>query len=127
MKALFFIVTGRENPERFSLALTIAARSAMNKRYDDLKVIFYGPGEEYLTSITGQDLENFNYLLKNGHVDSACVNYESMKNLKDQRKGQAVFGRQLLGHLKRRNDGVGGMRQQIYSLRDVKYSNGERP
>jgi len=84
MKALFFIVTGRENPERFSLALTIAARSAMNKRYDDLKVIFYGPGEEYLTSITGQDLENFNYLLKNGHVDSACVNYASMKNLKDQ-------------------------------------------
>jgi len=45
----------------------------MNKRYDDLKVIFYGPGEEYLTSINGQDLENFSYLLKNGHVDSACV------------------------------------------------------
>ncbi|MFP3132899.1 MAG: DsrE family protein [Nitrososphaeria archaeon] len=84
MKALFFIVTGKENPERFSLALTIAVKSAMNKRYDDLKVIFYGPGEEYLTSINGQDLENFNYLLKNGHVDSACVYYASSKNIKEQ-------------------------------------------
>mgnify|MGYP001626149010 CR=1 FL=1 len=84
MKVLFFIITGKENPERFSLALTIATRSAMNKRYDDLKVIFYGPGEEYLTSISGQDLENFNYLLKNGHVDSACVNYASSKNIKEQ-------------------------------------------
>ncbi len=84
MKVLFFIITGKENPERFSLALTIAARSAMNKRYDDLKVIFYGPGEEYLTYISGFDLENFNYLLKNGHVDSACVNYASSKNIKEQ-------------------------------------------
>ncbi len=84
MKVLFFIITGKENPERFSLALTIASRSAMNKRYDDLKVIFYGPAEDYLTSISGQDLENFNYLLKNGHVDSACVNYAAGKNIKDQ-------------------------------------------
>ncbi len=84
MKALFFIVTGRENPERFSLALTIASRSAENKRYDDLKVIFYGPGEEYLTQITGNDLEMFNKLIKLGCVDSACVNYAVGKNIKDQ-------------------------------------------
>ncbi|MEM3487876.1 MAG: hypothetical protein QXY52_04975 [Conexivisphaerales archaeon] len=84
MKALFFIVAGDDCPERFSVGLTIAARSVINKRYDDLKVLFFGPAEEHLTKVTGMDLENFKILNDSGNVDSACIAVANSKNIKEQ-------------------------------------------
>lgn len=51
----------------------MAARSVKAKRYDDLKVMFYGPSEEYLAQLSGTALEHFNILMENKAVDSACV------------------------------------------------------
>jgi len=84
MKALFFIVAGDDCPERFSVGLTIAARSLINQRYEDLRVLFFGPAEEHLTKITGNDLENYKVLYNGGVIDSACIAIANAKNIKEQ-------------------------------------------
>jgi Uncharacterized protein conserved in archaea len=45
MKALFVIMSG---DEKMDLALTLAARSLDARRYEDLKVVFFGPSQERL-------------------------------------------------------------------------------
>lgn len=84
MKVLFFIIAGDDCPERFSVGLTVAARSIMNQRYEDLRVLFFGPAEEHLTKITGNDLKNFKVLSNAGCVDSACIAVANAKNIKEQ-------------------------------------------
>ena len=84
MKVLFFIVAGDDCPERFSVGLTIAARSVKDQRYEDTKVLFFGPAEEHLIKITGIDLENFKTLYNAGSIDSACIAIAEAKNIKEQ-------------------------------------------
>jgi len=84
MKELFVIVAGDDCPERFSVGLTIAARSLINQRYGDLRVLFFGPVEEHLTKITGNDLENYKVLYNGGAINSACIAIANAKNIKEQ-------------------------------------------
>ena len=72
-KVLFLIIAGKEDPERANIGLVNASRSAEAKRYDDLKVIFFGPSEEYITELNGPPLEAFTKLYNLGAIDSACV------------------------------------------------------
>jgi hypothetical protein len=72
-KALFLILTGKENPARADLGLISASRSVDKKRYEDLKVVFFGASEEYITELKGPALDAFKILYNAGAVDSACI------------------------------------------------------
>lgn len=72
-KVLFLLTSGKEAPEKASLALISASRQAKAKRYEDVRVLLFGPVEEYVTSLDGDAKEAFSELLKNGVIDSACV------------------------------------------------------
>ena len=72
-KVLFLILTGKENPMRADLGIMSAYRSVDKKRYEDLKVIFFGASEEYLTELKGDALNAFKVLYSAGAIDSACI------------------------------------------------------
>ncbi|WP_449462471.1 hypothetical protein PQ610_00205 [Tardisphaera miroshnichenkoae] len=72
-KVVFLITSGRDDPEKFSLGLTLAERSFDAKRYEDVKVLFFGPSESYIAEAQDKELEAVNRLIKKGVIDSACV------------------------------------------------------
>ncbi len=78
VKVLFLIMSG---DQKMDLALRMAAASVANKRFDDLKVVFFGPSQERLLNLEGQAKEDFEALLKNGSIDSACINYAKGKGI----------------------------------------------
>ncbi|ABP94627.1 MULTISPECIES: DsrE family protein [Metallosphaera] len=80
MKVVFLVMSG---DEKLGLALRMAYNSIKNKRYDDLKLLFFGPSQKALTTLQG-DLRNmFEEMLKNGSVDSACVGVAENMGIKD--------------------------------------------
>ncbi|HLH85357.1 MAG TPA: DsrE family protein [Thermoplasmataceae archaeon] len=83
-KALFLIMSGKESPERANIGIMSAARSAEAKRYEDLKVIFFGPSEEYIANLSGQPLEFLRKLQAMNLVDSACVGVAERYGMKDK-------------------------------------------
>ncbi|PSO06871.1 hypothetical protein B9Q04_13840 [Candidatus Marsarchaeota G2 archaeon BE_D] len=83
-KALFLIISGAEAPAKAELGIVAAARSVKAKRYEDLKVIFFGPSQEYLTRLTGTAKEHFEILLKEKAVDSACIAVAERMNITQQ-------------------------------------------
>jgi hypothetical protein len=72
-KVLFLVMSGKEATAKADLGIISAARSLSAKRYEDLKVLFFGPSEEYITRLEGIAKEHFDILLKNRAIDSACV------------------------------------------------------
>lgn len=72
-KVLFMILSGEEAKEKANYGITMASRSLEAQRYDDLKVLFFGPSEEYITKLTGEPLEHLKKLIAAGAVDSACT------------------------------------------------------
>jgi len=72
-KVVFLITSGRDDPEKFSLGLTLAERSFDAHRYEDVKVLLFGPSESYLAEAGDKEMEEVNRLIKKGVVDSACV------------------------------------------------------
>lgn len=72
-KALFLIMSGKEASAKADLGIISAARSLSAKRYDDLKVLFFGPSEEYITRLEGAVKEHFDILARNRAIDSACI------------------------------------------------------
>ncbi|MGC9191769.1 MAG: hypothetical protein ACP5GT_03830, partial [Conexivisphaera sp.] len=50
---------------------------------EDLKVIFFGPSEEYLADLSGQDAENLRFLVESGAVDSACISVAEKMGVKE--------------------------------------------
>ncbi|MEM0288280.1 MAG: hypothetical protein QXG05_08980 [Nitrososphaerota archaeon] len=83
-KALFLIMSGADSPMKMELGITAAVRSLQANRYEDLKVIFFGPSEEYLTKIEGQVKSNFDLLLQSKAIDSACSNVAERANIKHE-------------------------------------------
>ncbi|CCC81065.1 hypothetical protein [Thermoproteus tenax] len=77
-KVLFVIMSG---DERADLALTLASRSVEARRYEDLKIVFFGPSQERLLKLQGQVKEFFDKLNATGAIDSACVNYAKAKGI----------------------------------------------
>lgn len=71
-KVLFLISSGEEASEKAKYGIIMASRAVEAKRFEDLKVLFFGPSEEYITHLTGRGLEHFKKLTDAGAVDSAC-------------------------------------------------------
>ena len=72
-KVLFLLMTGKEAPEKAYLSLLTVSRQIKAKRYEDAKVLLYGPSEEFVANLEGEGKEAFNEIVKAGAVDSACV------------------------------------------------------
>ncbi|MGC8497201.1 MAG: hypothetical protein ACP5NL_04290 [Thermoplasmata archaeon] len=72
-KVVFLIMSGSDSPPKAELGIISAVRSLKANRYEDLKVIFYGPSEEYITKLSGELADNVRYLIESKAVDSACV------------------------------------------------------
>ncbi|WP_052886072.1 DsrE family protein [Thermoproteus uzoniensis] len=81
MKVLFVIMSG---DEKMDLALTLAARSVDAKRYEDLKIVFFGPSQERLLRLPEPAKQMFEALRSAGAVDSACVNYAKAKGIEEE-------------------------------------------
>ncbi|MCL4333351.1 MAG: hypothetical protein M1290_05020 [Candidatus Thermoplasmatota archaeon] len=71
-KILFLLVAGKDFPERANLALMMVSRQIKAKRYEDVKVLLYGPSEEFVAELQGDAKEAFNEIVKAGALDSAC-------------------------------------------------------
>jgi len=80
-KVLFVIMSG---DEKMDLALTLAARSLDARRYEDLKVVFFGPSQERLLRLPEPSRQAFEALRSAGAVDSACVNYAKARGLEEE-------------------------------------------
>jgi len=72
-KVLFLLLSGKETPERTNMALMTIARQIKAKRYEDTKVLIFGPSEEYVSNLTGEAKESFDEIVRSGALDSACV------------------------------------------------------
>ncbi|MCL4447601.1 MAG: hypothetical protein M1556_01080 [Candidatus Thermoplasmatota archaeon] len=72
-KVLFLLMTGKEAPEKANLALMTISRQIKAGRYEDAKVLLYGPSEEFVANLVGEAKDSFGDIVKAGAVDSACV------------------------------------------------------
>lgn len=80
-KVVFLIMS---DDVKFDLAMTMAANTVGTNRYEDFKVIFWGPSQERLLKLEGQLREFFDKLLKAGAIDSACINYAKNKKIDNE-------------------------------------------
>ncbi|MBP1357260.1 MAG: DsrE family protein [Sulfolobus sp.] len=78
-KVLFLITSG---DDKFDLGFVMAYNSFKNKRYDDIKIIFFGPSQKKLTQLSGDQENMFKELLQNKVVDSACIRVANRMNIK---------------------------------------------
>lgn len=83
-KVLFLIVSGEEASAKAEAGITVAARSLAAKRYDDLKVLFFGPSEKFIAEAEGQIREQVKQLVDGKAVDSACVFIAEKSGVKDK-------------------------------------------
>lgn len=79
-KVLFVIMSA---DEKMDLALTMASKSVEGKRFEDLKIIFWGPSEGRLLRLSGSAREFYDKLASSGAIDSACVFHAENKGIKD--------------------------------------------
>ncbi|AGE71016.1 DsrE family protein [Sulfolobus acidocaldarius] len=86
-KVLFLIMSG---DEKFELAMRMAYNSAKNKRYEDVKVIYFGPSQKRLTQLQGDLKDMFQEMLQNKLVDSACIGVAERMNLVPDLKNMGV-------------------------------------
>ncbi|MCL5681019.1 MAG: DsrE family protein [Candidatus Thermoplasmatota archaeon] len=72
-KVLYLVLSGEDSPQKFDLAIISGLRSIENKRFEDLKLLFFGPSENMLAKAKGERAENIKKLIEMKAVDSACV------------------------------------------------------
>lgn len=68
--------------EKFDLAMRMVYNSFKNKRFDDVKIIYFGPSQKRLTQLDGDLKSMFQELLQNKVVDSACISVAQSMNIK---------------------------------------------
>lgn len=85
-KALFLIMSGADSPAKADLGIMSASRALEKQRYDDLKVLLFGPSEVYVTKLEGPIQEAFNKLVEGKAVDSACVFVAQNAGIEDHMK-----------------------------------------
>jgi hypothetical protein len=84
VKVLYLIISDEYSPVRAELGISLAVRTSYAKRYDDFKVLFIGPGEEYITKLEGELAENLRYLIESKTLDSACSTTATSKDIDEK-------------------------------------------
>ena len=73
-KALIVIMSGLENPVKVKLGLNLAWRTKNSGAFDDVKLVFFGPAEEFIAKTDDKDiLEAYDQVLANKIMPQACV------------------------------------------------------
>ncbi|MCL4322019.1 MAG: DsrE family protein [Deltaproteobacteria bacterium] len=73
-KALIIILSGADNPIKVKLGLNVAWRTKNSGAFEDVKVIFFGPGEDFIAKTDDKDIiEAYNQVLANNIMPQACV------------------------------------------------------
>ncbi|PWV37232.1 MAG: hypothetical protein DJ555_03145 [Desulfurococcaceae archaeon] len=70
VKVLLLIMSGDEKAD---LGVRFAYRSIENQRFEDLKVIFFGPSQKRILEYSGEMKKMLDELKKRGAVDAACI------------------------------------------------------
>ncbi len=98
-KVLFLLMTGKEAPERAYLSLMTVSRQIKANRYEDAKVLLYGPSEEFVANLEGEGKAAFNEIVNSGALDSACVfvakKFDVELKLKSMNVSLLPFGERL--------------------------------
>lgn len=80
-KVLFLITSG---DDKFELGFRMSYNSYKYKRFEDVKVIFFGPSQKRLIELTDEFKMMFEEMLKEKVIDSACIGVAERMNLKPQ-------------------------------------------
>ena len=80
-KVLYFVMSGEEAPTRFDAAIYSAMKLNEEKRFESLKILFFGESERLLASATGDRAKNLKKLIDEGVIDSACVGIAKSRNI----------------------------------------------
>ncbi|BBD73966.1 hypothetical protein HS1genome_2355 [Sulfodiicoccus acidiphilus] len=86
-KVLFLVMSGDEKAQ---LAIRMAYNSLKNKRFEDLKVLFFGPSQMYITKLEGEPRQMLMELIQNHAVDSACVGVATNMGIKEKLESMGV-------------------------------------
>lgn len=70
-KVLLLIMSGDEKAD---LGVRFAYRSIEDNRFEDLKVIFFGPSQKRILSYEGEMKKMIEELRRRGAIDAACIN-----------------------------------------------------
>lgn len=91
-KVLYLVMSGEEAPTRFDTAIYSAMKLNEEKRFESLKVLFFGDSEILLAKATGQRAEYLKKLIEEGVVDSACVGVAKSRDIavEIQQKGVSL-------------------------------------
>ncbi|MCL4447120.1 MAG: hypothetical protein M1161_02995 [Candidatus Thermoplasmatota archaeon] len=80
-KVLYLVMSGEEAPTRFDMAVYSAMKLDEEKRFESLKILFFGESESILAKATGDRAQNLKKLIDAGVIDSACVGIAKRKNI----------------------------------------------
>lgn len=73
-KALVIILSGTDSPDKVKFGLNFAWRTKNGGAFEDVKVIFFGPGEDFIAKTDDEDiLEAYTQVLANNIIPQACV------------------------------------------------------
>ncbi len=95
-KILLIVVSGDDKAD---LAIRFAYNSLLNERFEDIKIVFFGPSQKRILTYEGELKNMLNELRKRGVVDSACVNVAKSlgidKSLEEQGLNLAPAGARI--------------------------------
>jgi len=69
------VITAVSDDEKFDIAITFVYRSWIHRRFDDVKLLFFGPSQRRLARLEGELMKMVDELVAAGVVDSACIRY----------------------------------------------------
>ena len=73
-KALIIILSGADSPIKIRLGLTLAWRTKNSGAFEDVKLLFFGPSEDFIAKTDDKDiLDAYDEVLKNNIMPQACV------------------------------------------------------
>ncbi len=73
-KALIIILSGQDSPIKVKLGLNVAWRTKNSGAFEDVKLLFFGPGEDFIAKTDDKEiLEAYGEVLKNNIIPQACV------------------------------------------------------
>ncbi|MFP3346843.1 MAG: hypothetical protein RXR17_05340 [Sulfolobaceae archaeon] len=77
-KVLFLIMS---DDQKFDMGMRMAYNSHLKKRYEDVKVAFFGASQKRLTKLEGETKEMFQKMLEEKVIDSACIGVAKSEGL----------------------------------------------
>lgn len=80
-KVLYLVMSGEEATTRFDMAIYSAMRLNEEKRFESLKVLFFGDSEALVANATGDRAQNLKKLIDSGVIDSACIGIAKSRNI----------------------------------------------